>query len=399
MKYPFPPIYVDLRCLQDPLYQYRGVGSHVSSLLRSRSNTVASGCAVVGLTDKALPDLPNEYRQLCEEVSPCLHRPVKPGGTIFVDSSPMTHDPLPALHFSGHPHVLNASIVYDFIPLDRPGYLPDNPSRIEYFSRLVRLKKADVFLPISAFSAKRLSEVLGVSSDVICVTGACVRLSLYDGGSPGENEPPKPISFNGNDQKPYFLTVGGGDRRKNTEAVVSAVERLVEDSDAIVSLKVVGHYGDDYKSDLWKIAGRRGSNTFLEFVSDVDDASLKGLYAGAVAVVAPSFIEGFSLPVVEAAVCGVPVIASQCDCHRELIVDAEALFPADSPDVLAHRLEAVLKQPSLRERLRRAQSHLPAKFHESAVAGHFWNFVVDHFERRSGEFRAPAVKKSQSRLP
>ena len=218
-----------------------------------------------------------------------------------------------------------------------------------------------------------------------------MRLSLYA----GENEPPKPISFNGNDQKPYFLTVGGGDRRKNTEAVVSAVERLVEDSDAIVSLKVVGHYGDDYKSDLWKIAGRRGSNTFLEFVSDVDDASLKGLYAGAVAVVAPSFIEGFSLPVVEAAVCGVPVIASQCDCHRELIVDAEALFPADSPDVLAHRLEAVLKQPSLRERLRRAQSHLPAKFHESAVAGHFWNFVVDHFERRSGEFRAPAVVKKR----
>ena len=393
MKYPFPPIYVDLRCLQDPLYQYRGVGSHVSSLLRSRSNTVASGCAVVGLTDKALPDLPNEYRQLCEEVSPCLHRPIKPDGAIFVDSSPMTHDPIPILHFLGHPHALNASIVYDFIPLDRPGYLPDNPSRIEYVSRLVRLKKADIFLPISDFSARRLSEILGISSNAICVTGACVRQSLYQSSPPRKHATPNLNSFNRNGQEPYFLTVGGGDRRKNTEAVVSAVERLVVDSNAVVSLKIVGHYGDAYKTDLLDIARQRGNGDFLEFLSDLSDASLRDLYAGAVATVAPSYIEGFSIPVVESAVCGSPVIVSECVSHCELIDRPEALFPADEPDVLANRLEAVLNQPTLREQLAKAQSHLPAKFHEEAVSRRFWNFVVQNFDQRFHGLGAPAVKR------
>ena len=393
MKSPFPPIYVDLRCLQDPLYQYRGAGSHVSSLLRSRSNTVASGCAVVGLTDKALPDLPNEYRQLCEEVSPCLHRPIKPDGAIFVDSSPMTHDPIPILHFLGHPHALNASIVYDFIPLDRPGYLPDNPSRIEYVSRLVRLKKADIFLPISNFSARRLSEILGISSNFICVTGACVRQSLYQSSPLRKHATPKLNSFNRNGQKPYFLTVGGGDRRKNTEAVVSAVERLVVDSKVVVSLKIVGHYGDAYKAELLNIARQRGNGDFLEFLSDVSDASLKDLYAGAVATVAPSHIEGFSLPLVESAVCGSPVIASECASQRELIDEPEALFPADEPDVLANRLKAVLKQPILRERLVKAQSHLPAKFHEEAVSRRFWNFVAQNFDQRFHGLGAPAVKR------
>jgi glycosyltransferase involved in cell wall biosynthesis len=50
----------------------------------------------------------------------------------------------------------------------------------------------------------------------------------------------------------------------------------------------------------------------------VPDEDLPSLYAGAVAVLVPSFYEGFGLPVVEAMQCGAPVIASTDAALREV---------------------------------------------------------------------------------
>ena len=172
-------IYVDCRCLQDESFQYRGIGIHVASLLRSRIKTEARHGSVIGFTDRDMPELPAELRQLLDVVSPCFQPTCSPRGSIFVDSSPMTHDPILALRVADHAATLRACIVYDFIPFDWPGYLPDIASRIDYVSRLRRLRDADLFLPISEYSARRLSEILGIPDDSICVTGACVRRSLY----------------------------------------------------------------------------------------------------------------------------------------------------------------------------------------------------------------------------
>ena len=50
----------------------------------------------------------------------------------------------------------------------------------------------------------------------------------------------------------------------------------------------------------------------------MSDAGLASLVRGATAVVAPSSVEGFGLPVAEALSLGVPVIASDIPAHREV---------------------------------------------------------------------------------
>jgi glycosyltransferase involved in cell wall biosynthesis len=374
MSFADPVIYVDARCLQDPEYQFRGIGQHVSSVLRNRVNTAAGKCHLVGLVASDLPALPEEYRGLFDEASYCLNPSLPRNGSIFIHPSPMTHDPKFTFRFIGHPDLLTAAIVYDFIPLDWSGYLTQVSQRIDYLSKLTRLKSSTIFLPISHYSAQRLIELTGVSSEDIRVTGAAVRSSLFDlaRGSRGSGSSVR-------SSQPYFLTVGGADSRKNTETAVQAVREINRLCANPIQLRIVGPDSPEHRTALQKLAGEQ---QFLSFFSDVDDRMLTDLYAGAIATIAPSHIEGFSLPVVEAAVCGCPVIASRCAAHMELIDQAEALFSPDKPDELAQRLIQIVKDREFRASLIRAQAPLAEKFREKTVGTCFWGAIMERFERR-----------------
>jgi O-antigen biosynthesis alpha-1,3-mannosyltransferase len=85
----------------------------------------------------------------------------------------------------------------------------------------------------------------------------------------------------------------------------------------------------------------------------VPDELLPGLYAGAAAVVYPSWYEGFGLPVLEALAAGVPVVASDVPALREVAGDA----PPASVDALADAIQRSLEpdQQSAAERGRRRQ--------------------------------------------
>ena len=64
--------------------------------------------------------------------------------------------------------------------------------------------------------------------------------------------------------------------------------------------------------------------------SDLTDAGLARLMADSAALVAPSFTEGFGLPVVEPLAAGAPVLISDIAAHRE-VGEGYALF-ADAID-------------------------------------------------------------------
>jgi glycosyltransferase involved in cell wall biosynthesis len=77
----------------------------------------------------------------------------------------------------------------------------------------------------------------------------------------------------------------------------------------------------------------------------VDDAALSRLYAGALAVVMPSHLEGFGLPAVEALAHGTPAIVSDLPAVREVLGDAAAAYvrPGDAR-ALADALLAVERE-------------------------------------------------------
>lgn len=393
-----PVIYADLRCLQDQNFQGRGIGYHTAALLRARKFSSLSKSKLIGLTDPRMSELPPAFTSLADEITsstnPCFN------GTplVFIDGSPMTHDTRFSLSLQNHPQVLNAAVLYDFIPMDWPGYLPTVASRIEYLAKVARLKKFDLFLPISQYTALRTSELLSVPMERISVTGACVRRSLYevrDAMAP----PRSPYEVH----EPYFVTFGGDDRRKNTDIAVRAVRHLNLIYGRRIPLKVIGFYSRGYKHELLQIAGHEDGAGFVEFYPStleekvfqagstdrwarpsIPDTEVVSLHAEAIAAIAPSHIEGFSLPVAEASVCGCPVLASTCAAHMELVEQPEALFQSDDVAALSDELEALLNEPSLRTSLAESQSHLGPTFHEEEVGKRFWKAIEAALEKRSG---------------
>lgn len=375
-------LYVDARCLQDPEYSSRGIGHHAAALLRTRRNTEAGQWRTVALTDESLPPIPAGYASLVDEIVLHWNPVLRPGGTVFASLSPMTHDPTATVRFADRrADLVSAAVVYDFIPLDRAGYLPTVARRTEYYARLVRLKRFDLFAPISRSSADRLQYMLNVSASRVTVTGACVRDELF------RHAADTVARAKASSGSPYVLTIGGADRRKNTEAVVSAVRQLRSRGYPSLKVKVVGEHGPEYTRELYSAAGEQ-ADEYLAFYRDVPDRDLAALYAGALVTVAASYAEGFSLPVAEAAVCGCPVIGSDIAAHSELIADSDALFSPGDASALADRIERVIQQPGLRDRLVRGQAHLATDYNEDHVGRRFWDAVTTETRRRSSSGRA-----------
>ena len=360
----------------------------MAALLRTRERSSFSNWKTVGLTNPRSPRLPDEVALLVDEVScsvsPCCNN----APAVFIDATPMTHDGRFTLRFQGHPAFFRAAAVYDFIPLEWPGYLPTVASRIDYLAKMARLRKFDLFLPISEYTAWRLSELVGVSRRLMHVTGASVRRSLYELRNRLET-----LASPYDRKEPYFLIVVAGDARKNPEVAVKAIRDLNLIYSRRIPLKVVGHYDDAYKRNLLRLAGHAADGGFLEFCPSLPDEELVRLFTGAIATIAPSHIEGFSLPAVEASVCGCPVIASTCAAHLELIEQTEALFPSDDSAALSERLDALLKEPSLRASLVASQAHLGAKFHEHAVGKRFWSAIEVSVEKRRNSTIAARPQK------
>jgi glycosyltransferase involved in cell wall biosynthesis len=102
-------------------------------------------------------------------------------------------------------------------------------------------------------------------------------------------------------------------------------------------------------------ARARGLDAALVSVGDgarrVDDAELAALYAGALAVVAPSRLEGFGLPPVEAAAYGTPAVVSDLPAFAETLGDAALRVAPGDVAALADALLRIAGDEALRARL------------------------------------------------
>jgi glycosyltransferase involved in cell wall biosynthesis len=93
-----------------------------------------------------------------------------------------------------------------------------------------------------------------------------------------------------------------------------------------------------------------------------DDRALAALYAGALAVVAPSWLEGFGLPPVEAAAYGTPSVVSDLEIFAETLGDGALRVAPGDADALAAALVRLQAEATLRARLGAAARRAAARY-------------------------------------
>jgi glycosyltransferase involved in cell wall biosynthesis len=146
-------------------------------------------------------------------------------------------------------------------------------------------------------------------------------------------------------ERPYVLTVGTVEPRKDLPTIVRAMERL-RARHPDLTLVVAGPKGWGEVTGL--------DRPFVHVIGAQPWAVLDALYRRADAFCLASLYEGFGLPVAEALARGVPTVATTGSAIDEVLGGAGAQFAPGDAATCAEELARVLDDPALRVERARA---------------------------------------------
>ncbi|URA10345.1 glycosyltransferase family 4 protein [Thermospira aquatica] len=162
---------------------------------------------------------------------------------------------------------------------------------------------------------------------------------------------------------PFILYVGNIKPHKNIEGLIRAfaiVSRLHKE----LSLVVVGNKDNFYKGlpELEKIITEHHTSDRILFTGSVKDRELVTFYQEAIALVLPSFYEGFGLPPLEAMSVGCPVIVSYIPVFWEILENSAYYVNPYSYEDIAQKIYTMVCDNELQETYRQRGKERAALF-------------------------------------
>ncbi len=171
-----------------------------------------------------------------------------------------------------------------------------------------------------------------------------------------------------------FLFAGRVMREKGVDELFAAARRMKETFGEQVELHIVGYFEESYKPVMDELE-RVGIVKYHGYQSDMSQ-----FYAMADCVVLPSYHEGMSNVLLEAAASCRPLITSDIPGCREAVVDGVSgyLCPTKNAQALYEAMESFAKLPrqSRAEMGRRGRMHMEQHFGKAAVVAK----TIEHLE-------------------
>ena len=197
---------------------------------------------------------------------------------------------------------------------------------------------AGALIAVSEATARDLAELAGVGPRRVHVIHEGVDPAFTRVGA----EPPPDLP------ERYLLFVSTLEPRKNVVGLLEGFRRAVA-AGYPGDLVLVGRWG-------WHSGGTRQALAAspvahrIRHLDYLDREVLTTVMQRAEALVFPSFLEGFGLPVVEAMACGVPVIVSRCSSLPEVAGEAGIYVDPEDPGSIADAIGRVAGDPEERRR-------------------------------------------------
>jgi glycosyltransferase involved in cell wall biosynthesis len=232
--------------------------------------------------------------------------------------------PLDVFHFSDWMYPaqragLRTTTFYDLIPLRFPDWV--HPRTLRMHTRKARhaARSCELVFAISDFTAREVTELLGIPRDRIVVA------------YPGVDDHFRPEGPRARREHPYVFAILDWQPRKNLRRLVQAFE-LVKACRPELELVVAGARAEDPLP-----AGA----TMLGYTSTED---IVRLHRGAAAFVYPSLYEGFGMPIVDAMACGTPTVSSSHPSLDEASGDAAVRVDPLIAEAIAAGIERALDE-------------------------------------------------------
>jgi glycosyltransferase involved in cell wall biosynthesis len=206
---------------------------------------------------------------------------------------------------------------------------------------ILSARRATRVVTVSHDMARFLQRRLGLTPERLSVVGEGVDLARFRPGADGGRAYTSRYGR-------YFLSVGTLWPYKNHELSVRALAHWRRVWGADARLLIVGRDWNGQQAALQHLSHDLGVREAVSFLGFVPWEEMPGLYAGATALLCPSRVESFGLPVLEAMASGTPVIASNCCALPETVGGAGICLDPDDPTAWAEAMHAVATDPSLR---------------------------------------------------
>ncbi len=135
--------------------------------------------------------------------------------------------------------------------------------------------------------------------------------------------------------KKYFLYVGNAYPHKNLSSLIYAFNKISK-SYPDLTLVLVGQ-----KDYFYQRLEKENKSDKIIFYGKASDRQLANFYSNAIALVMPSLMEGFGLPVLEAMSLKCLVVASNIPSIREIASDSAIYFKPEDPNDIKETMKSV----------------------------------------------------------
>ncbi len=209
-----------------------------------------------------------------------------------------------------------AVFVHDTIPLDHPEFQrPETTANFALFLQRVSTK-ADLVIYNSEATkqdAEQHFEGSGRAPKSI-VAHLGVEIPTPDTANLPKGMPP---------ERPYFVCVGTLEPRKNHAFLLKLWERIEKQTPPqdMPELLFCGARGWMNNEFFFQFDNSRLKGLHIHELSGLNDSAVAALVKNAAGVLFPSHVEGYGLPVMEAAAQGVPVVCPELPVYREVLGD------------------------------------------------------------------------------
>ncbi|MDF2096149.1 glycosyltransferase [Aquibaculum arenosum] len=232
-------------------------------------------------------------------------------------------------------------VVHDLLPFTHPQWFPE-PEEQNFERWLHCITRFEGAICVSQATAEELANWIAVHRNTrtrpyrihVVHNGADIRQSVPSSGLPADAE--QVLAALGRD--PSFLVVGTIEPRKGVDEVLDAFE-LLWNRGFRSNLVLVGKKGWNVSvlSDRLSQHGEAGRKLF--WLPGISDEFLEKVYKTCICLIAPSYAEGFGLPLIEAAQYGIPILARDIKVFREVAGANAHYFEAASGTELAGAIE------------------------------------------------------------